>query len=704
MVALFAHASPAQNPARSDQTSPNNHDSTHSAVLRTLTTLREAHSLSAEEVRRGYPIHVRAVVTYYDYNLDPRRIGFFLQDASGSIYAGVPKATIWPGPQPLPGSLVDVTGVSAPGDFAPILDQAHITVIGTSYLPAQAKPVTLPDLLTGAEDGQWVQIEGVVHSVFESATNVTLKIAVNGGFIPATTVKRPGVDYQHLVDTAVRIRGNAGPIFNSNRQLVGCRLFFPDLGTVAAVAPSTGNVFDQPVQPVDTLLRFNPAVAWHHRVHVRGTVTLLWPGKTVCIRDSTDGLCGETSQNISVPVGSLIDLAGFTTINGIKPALEDAVFQPAPGSEAVAAGAIAITPEQAMQGDRDSELVSIDGQLIGRDLAAIDTTLILSSGKFVFRVFLPHDPANAAVYAIPIGSTLRITGICSIQVDAQETLKGYGFAQVSQFSILLRSPHDAVVLRTPSWWTTARIGLLLLVTLAVTAAGFVWVFVLRRRVEQQTRELRESRELYRHMAHHDSLTGLPTRLLLHDRLQIALDRARRFRKSIAILMLDLDRFKQINDSHGHQVGDLVLQITADRLASTIRKTDSVARMGGDEFVVLLTDLVDPAYAEQVAAKIVAVLSTPVRIGKTHLPISVSIGVCTLSEEAVEAEVLLQRVDAAMYRAKQRGRGCFQVFTSDMLASTLSADPVTPPAGESQPVGSLAGADPSPTQWSLAERQ
>jgi len=696
LCAFAAPSTPAQAPVQRDPPSPSTTQPTQPEALRTLTTLREAHSLSAEEVRRGYPIHVRAIVTYYDYNLDPRRIGFFLQDATGSIYAGVPKDTIWPGRQPYPDSLVDVTGISAPGDFAPILDQAHITVIGTSHLPVRAKPVTLDRLLTGAEDGQWVQIEGVVHSVFESATNVTLKIATTGGFIPATTVRRPGVDYQHLVDTWIHIRGNAGPIFNTNRQLTGARLFFPGIETVTAVAPGTGNVFDRPVQPVNTLLRFNPALAWHHRVHVRGAVTLLWPGKTVCIRDSTDGVCAETSQNSTVAAGSVIDLAGFTTLNGFKPALEDAVFQPFPGNGSAAASPTAITPEQAMQGDRDSELVSIDGRLIGRDLAASDTTLILSSGKFVFRVFLPHDPTNAAVYAIPIGSMLRITGICSVLVDAQETLKGYGFAQVSQFSILLRSPQSVVVLQTPSWWTAARIGLLLLFTLAVTAAGFVWAFALRRRVEQQTRKLRESRELYRHMAHHDSLTGLPTRLLLHDRLQIALDRARRFRKSIAILMLDLDRFKQINDSHGHHAGDLVLQITADRLASTIRKTDSVARMGGDEFIILLTDLVDPTYAEQVAAKIVAVLSTPIHIGKTHLPISVSIGVCTLSDEVVEAEVLLQRVDAAMYRAKQRGRSCFQVFTSDMLASTPSTIPGAPTPPESQTSATLAGVGPSPS--------
>jgi diguanylate cyclase (GGDEF)-like protein len=200
------------------------------------------------------------------------------------------------------------------------------------------------------------------------------------------------------------------------------------------------------------------------------------------------------------------------------------------------------------------------------------------------------------------------------------------------------------------------------------------VFVLRRRVEQQTRELRESRELYRHMAHHDSLTGLATRALLHDRLQNALSRAQRFRKSIALLMLDLDKFKEVNDYFGHSAGDQVLRVTAQRIRANIRKTDSVARMGGDEFIVLLNDLANADQAEQIAAKIVAALSEPIDIGKFQVPMSVSVGVCTVADETVNAEVLLRRVDAAMYRAKASGRGCFQVFTDDMAAAMRSSLP------------------------------
>jgi len=659
--------------AQPDPPSLTTQTATRPQTLRTLTTLREAHTLSAAEARRGYPIHVRAIVTYYYFFPESHRSDLFLHDATGSIYATIPIGSAPPGSALLPGALVDVTGVSSAGDFAPILDQAHVTVVGISHLPVRAKPVTFPDLLSGAFDSEWVQIAGVIHSVIESPDKVTLHIAIDGGTIAATTPRRPGVDYQSLVDQWSTIRGDAGSTFNSNRQLTGARLFFPGLETVFAVAPDSSNAFARPVRPISGLLRFDPRGSWPHRVHVHGAVTLFWPGRTLCIRDATGGLCAQITQTTPLAIGSPIDLAGFTVLAGFKPALSDATYRLSSGNSATAAPPVA--PVDALQGTYDSELVQIEGSLIGRDLAEGDTTLILSSGKLVFRAVLP---AGFSVSAIPIGSILRITGICSVQVDTQETLKGFGFTQGSQFSILLPSAQGIVVLKTPSWWNANRIGLALLFLLLITIAGFVWAFVLRRRVEQQTRELRESRELYRHMAHHDPLTGLATRTLMHDRLQNAIERARRFQKTSAILMVDLDRFKQINDYFGHSAGDQVLQAIAERIRATIRKTDSVARMGGDEFIILLNDLADGEQAESIAAKIVAALSAPVQIGKFQVPVSVSVGVCTLDntdDDAVSAEILLNHVDAAMYRAKASGRACFQVFTDDM-----SGDPSNHLAG------------------------
>jgi hypothetical protein len=137
--------------------------------LRTLTTLQETHALSPDQARRNYPIHLRAIVTFYYRFPDSRHSDLFLQDATGSSYATIPAGSEPPANALPPGTLVDVTAVSAAGDFAPILDRTHITVVGPSHLPTYAKPVSFSDLLTGSYDSTWVQIEGVVHSVVESS-------------------------------------------------------------------------------------------------------------------------------------------------------------------------------------------------------------------------------------------------------------------------------------------------------------------------------------------------------------------------------------------------------------------------------------------------------------------------------------------------------------------------------------------------------
>ena len=279
----------------------------------------------------------------------------------------------------------------------------------------------------------------------------------------------------YLVDKSVHIRGNAAPIFNANRQLTGARMFFPGLETVTATAPDSGGAFTRPVRPVNGLLRFDPSNLWHHRVHIVGTVTLYWPGRTICVKDATDGLCAQTTQTTPLAVGSSVDLVGFTILSGFKPALSDATFLPLHHGPVLAASATPITPEQALKGDHDSDLVQMDGKLIGRDLASTDAALILSSGKSVFHVFLPAADSGAAISKIPIGSRVRVTGICSVEVDNATTQKGFGFTQVSAYWIMLRSSRDIAVLDTPSWWTADRVRFVLLFTLAITVAGFIWV-------------------------------------------------------------------------------------------------------------------------------------------------------------------------------------------------------------------------------------
>jgi diguanylate cyclase (GGDEF)-like protein/PAS domain S-box-containing protein len=174
-----------------------------------------------------------------------------------------------------------------------------------------------------------------------------------------------------------------------------------------------------------------------------------------------------------------------------------------------------------------------------------------------------------------------------------------------------------------------------------------------------------------HRALHDPLTGLPNRVLLLDRLEAALARMRRHHSHLAVLYLDLDRFKTVNDNLGHEVGDRLLNVVARRLQDTLRPSDSVARLGGDEFAALLPDLNDPSEAMQVAERLLAVIAAPVDLGEGKLVTTVSIGVAVAVDGDASAGELLRRADFAMYTAKDRGRACVECYEGGEAATSGS---------------------------------
>jgi diguanylate cyclase (GGDEF)-like protein/PAS domain S-box-containing protein len=165
-------------------------------------------------------------------------------------------------------------------------------------------------------------------------------------------------------------------------------------------------------------------------------------------------------------------------------------------------------------------------------------------------------------------------------------------------------------------------------------------------------ERKQLHDQLQHMAQHDALTGLPNRQLLHDRLESALARARRDSTGFSLLYLDLDKFKQVNDQFGHAAGDLLLQEVASRVRHCVREADTVARIGGDEFVVLLESVLLRGDAALVAAKVQHELTRPVNIGEHALHTTPSIGIAMYPEHGTTAQQLLKHADAAMYLAKK----------------------------------------------------
>jgi diguanylate cyclase (GGDEF)-like protein/PAS domain S-box-containing protein len=183
---------------------------------------------------------------------------------------------------------------------------------------------------------------------------------------------------------------------------------------------------------------------------------------------------------------------------------------------------------------------------------------------------------------------------------------------------------------------------------------------------------RQAEESVRHLAHYDYLTDLPRRALFHDRLAQAVALAKRGSDTVALMFLDLDRFKQVNDTYGHGMGDQLLKGVAKRLLACVRESDTVARLAGDEFTIIMPTAATSANATIVAQKIVAAIAEPFEFGQVRLQIGVSIGIAFFPMDADDEEHLLKHADTAMYEAKAGGRNGFRLYRPEMQRSTTKA--------------------------------
>lgn len=612
-------------------------------ILPTLTTAAAVHGLSPAESKRRYPVHLRAICVV----CFPGWHGFFVNDGSTGVFVET-KGQVLLTDAIHTGSMLEITGVTGPGEYSPVIDEAVLRVLGEAKVPS-ARHVSLDRLSTGAEDGQWIEIEGTVRWADTSNTMLTLILSSGRVQVEVMTPKYSEKQYLRLIDARVSVRGTAGPVFNQRRQLIGVNMYTPRLDEVRVLEPAPADPFALPVKAVRNIFGYTPNASPDHRLRIRGVVTAGWAGKSFFITDGLQGAGVFSSQMTAIEPGDIVDVIGFSALGDYTPTLHEAVFRklgsgPPPTPRCIAA-------KDALSGDFDGDLVRIDARLIRQKRTSDEYTFLLDSEGIVFSAVLQSDRAPQPL-DLREGSRLQLTGICII-TDTQPTRH---FRVPKDFQILARSTQDIRVLQKPSWWTPAHALYALGITVVLVLCALSWVIALRRRVRQRTAELEGSHRELQVMATHDGLTQLLNRRAVMDILANELARCGREQSTLAVVLVDLDYFKKINDTYGHLAGDAVLREVSERFQSSVRAYDSVGRYGGEEILLIMPGLPITEVRVRLGQIHQSVCAAPIPAGEhASIRVTCSLGVVCVDGENPSVEYVISQADTALYRAKAFGR-------------------------------------------------
>jgi len=416
-------------------------------------------------------VRIRGVVT-----MDAPAPDFFVQDSTAGIY--VEGNSIVKYPHTL-GQLVEVEGITGPGKFAPVIRERTLRIIGPGTLPkAQIFPFSA--LADGQQDSQWVRVRGIVRwasidSTSWQETTLAMRVASGGGeFNLRVPISRGQHEIASWIDREVLVEGVCGSLYNSNRQLTGILFYVPRLSLIKIEAPALE-------VPLSALLRFAPGQGSRRRVRVRAVVTYQQPGHALFLQNQGKGLRVLTEQNTLLQIGDTVDVIGFPAMGQAAPILEDAVFHRL-GHEA-APEPVPLHPDAPWE-QYDGSLVTTSARLLNRQVGPDGIQLLLQHAEVIFDATLPPSSGTDHLESLPLNSELQVSGVCLVRSG--------GLWRIPQsFRILLRSPQDVTVLRSPSWWSRRHTLWVLGITASILLIVLAWIVVLGRRLREQMEIIRQ---------------------------------------------------------------------------------------------------------------------------------------------------------------------------------------------------------------------
>lgn len=433
-----------------------------------IRSINELKHLTVAEASTRRPISVRAVVTYFD----PYWGLLFVQDNTGAGFVNTRGLNL----RLRSGDLVDISGVSGPGDYAPVIAEPAVSYVGHGKLPV---PLEI-DLVQGnlaLADSQWCYYGGVVHSVTVVDGHTNLKI---GAGDTALNVQVPTlIKGEQFLDKEISVTGALGILFNDRRQAIGHQIFVPSPEFISVVGDGGK---PNPDSSITVLRRYSPTFDEHHSVGITGSVVLKVDANTIFVQDQTAGIQVRGAGPLSVNTGDRVHVRGFLRPGDYSPALEDAVVTKE--GQGALPDPEKISAKTAADGLHDSEFISLHGVLADVRFSPGATTLVLNDSGIYFDV---SGPAAKDLRSIRLGSEIEARGVCRILID-----RAHVPYTISGFSLAFDSSRSITVLKPGPWWDETRIRWTLLLFALVAIGIALWAVLLRSKVRSKTLELQRS--------------------------------------------------------------------------------------------------------------------------------------------------------------------------------------------------------------------